>query len=197
MSTVHRSAARTVSGAVLASAVVSGCAVGPDYRAPELTVPARYSESGVHASAGTSLAEWWRVFHDAPLDRLVARAIDANLDLRIAEARVRESRALWGIARSALWPTVDGSAAYSRTRQSENGPLGEPCGAASCLWKPISTKRRWMRAGRSTSSAGRGARSSRPRPRSARPRRRVATSWSRSSTRLDRATSSCAACSRS
>jgi multidrug efflux system outer membrane protein len=113
-----------MNGAVLASALVTGCAVGPDYRAPELTVPARYSESGVHASARTSLAEWWRVFHDAPLDRLVARAIDANLDLRIAEARVRESRALRGIARSALWLTVDGSAAYSRTRQSENGPLG-------------------------------------------------------------------------
>ena len=85
MSTVHRSAARAarhgiMNGAVLAFAVVTGCAVGPDYRAPELTVPPRYSESGIHASAGTSLAEWWRVFHDAPLDRLVARAIDANLD---------------------------------------------------------------------------------------------------------------------
>ena len=128
MNTVHRSAASAarhgiISGAVLAFAVVNGCAVGPDYRAPELTVPARYSESAVHASAGTSLAEWWRVFHDGPLDRLVARAIDANLDLRIAEARMRESRALRGIARSALWPTVDGGAAYSRT-QSENGPLG-------------------------------------------------------------------------
>jgi hypothetical protein len=129
MSTEHRSAASAarhgiMNGAVLAFAVVTGCAVGPDYRAPELTVPARYSESGVHASVGTSLAEWWRVFHDAPLDRLVERAIDANLDLRIAEAQVRESRALRGIARSALWPTVDGSAAYSRTRQSENRPLG-------------------------------------------------------------------------
>jgi hypothetical protein len=110
MSTEHRSAASAarhgiMNGAVLAFAVVTGCAVGPDYHAPELTVPARYSESGVHASVGTSLAEWWRVFHDTPLDRLVERAIDANLDLRIAEARVRESRALRGIARSALWPT--------------------------------------------------------------------------------------------
>ena len=127
MNTVYRSAARAarhgiISGAVLAFAVVSGCAVGPDYRAPELTVPAHYSESAVHASAGTSLAEWWRVFHDGPLDRLVARAIDANLDLRIAEARVRESRALRGIARSALWPTVDGGAAYSRTPERERAP---------------------------------------------------------------------------
>ncbi|MGH3994533.1 MAG: TolC family protein, partial [Pseudonocardiaceae bacterium] len=95
-----------------------------DYRAPELTVPARYSESAAHAGAGTSLAEWWRVFRDAPLDRLVARAIDANLDLRIAESRVREARALRGVVRSALWPTVDGGAANSRTRQSENGSLG-------------------------------------------------------------------------
>ncbi|MGH8589545.1 MAG: efflux transporter outer membrane subunit [Gammaproteobacteria bacterium] len=129
MNTVHRSAPSAarrgiIRRAALAFAVVTGCAVGPDYRAPELAVPARYSESGVHASAGTSLAEWWRVFRDAPLERLVARAIDANLDLRIAESRVREARALRGVVRSALWPTVDGGAAYSRTRQSENGSLG-------------------------------------------------------------------------
>ena len=165
MNTVHRSAARAarhgiISAAVLAFAVVSGCAVGPDHRAPELTVPARYSESAVGASVGTSLAEWWRAFHDAPLDRLVARAIDPNLDSRIAEARVRESRALRGIARSALWPTVDGGAAYSRTRQSENGPLGGAVrrGAGSCPSRPISTRRRSMRIGRSTSSAGRDGR---------------------------------------
>lgn len=114
MNTVHRSAARAarhgiISGAVLAFAVVTGCAVGPDYRAPELTVPARYSESGVHASAGTSLAEWWRVFHDAPLDRLVESAIDANLDLRIAESRVTvsppglSSLASAAMKRSVLW----------------------------------------------------------------------------------------------
>ncbi len=48
-------------------AVVSSCAVRPDYRASELTVPALYSESGVHVSTGTSPAEWWWVFDDAPL----------------------------------------------------------------------------------------------------------------------------------
>ena len=202
MNTVHRSAARAarhgiISAAVLAFAVVSGCAVGPDYRAPELTVPAHYSEAAVHASVGTSLAEWWRVFHDAPLDRLVARAIDANLDLRIAEARVRESRALRGIARSVLWPTVDGGAAYSRTRQSEHGPLG---GAVRRGLVPLETdlyEAALDASWRSTSSAGRDARSNRPRPRSTRPRSRVATFWSRSSARSDRATSSCAACRRS
>ena len=150
MNTVHRSAARAarhgiISAAVLAFAVVSGCAVGPDYRAPELTVPARYSESAVGASAGTSLAEWWRVFHDGPLDRLVARAIDANLDLRIAEARVRESRALRGIARSALWPTVDGGAAIVVPARARTGPWAGRCGAGSCPSRPISTRRRSMR----------------------------------------------------
>lgn len=141
MSAAQRSAAsalrhRIISGALPAFAVVAGCAVGPDYRAPELRVPARYSESVVHASPGPSLAEWWRMFHDAPLERLVARAIGANLDLRIAEARVREARALRGVARSALWPTVDGAAAYSRARQSQNGLLG---GAARRGLVPLET----------------------------------------------------------
>ncbi len=113
---------RNAKGAILVLALVCGCAVGPDYRAPDVPVPARYSAAGAGGRPGAELAEWWRVFDDAALTRLVEKAIAGSLDLRIAAARVREARALRRIARSALWPTVDGSASYRRIRQSENGP---------------------------------------------------------------------------
>jgi outer membrane protein TolC len=55
----------------------------------------------------------------------MAKAMKSNLDLRIAKARVRETRALRGVVSTRLWPTVDGSATYTRLRTSENGPSGQ------------------------------------------------------------------------
>jgi len=59
-----------------------------------------------------------RIFHDSELDSLIERAVRSDLDLRIAQARVREARAQYGIASADLWPTVDGSSSYARQRQS-------------------------------------------------------------------------------
>ena len=54
----------------------------------------------------STLERWWTEFRDPLLDGLVARAIDGNLDLKIATARVREARAARGIAASAALPQV-------------------------------------------------------------------------------------------
>ncbi len=101
-----------------------GCAVGPRYRPPEMVVPKAWSEGQDRpASAGeTSLARWWMQFHDPVLDRLVATALDGNLDLAIAAARVREARAARGIAAAAGRPQVDVAAGYSRARRSDAVP---------------------------------------------------------------------------
>lgn len=105
-----------------------GCAtVGPDYHRPEPSLPSRWSEplAGGPTYRSEPLAEWWQGFRDEKLNQLMARAVRSNLDLRIAEARVRESRALRGVVSAGLWPTVDGSASYTRLRLSENGLLGQ------------------------------------------------------------------------
>jgi outer membrane protein, multidrug efflux system len=106
--------------------LLSGCAVGPDYRRPEFPVPNRYRESLTQslASRSLSLANWWQNFRDQPLDRLMAKALRSNRDLRIAETRVREARALRNVVSAGFWPTVDASAAYTRLRTSRNGPTG-------------------------------------------------------------------------
>ena len=76
----------------------AGCAVGPDYQRPDLAVPPAWQEGRTarrrHATA--DMAQWWTAFKDPLLDSLVERAVKSNLDLRIAEARVREERALLG-----------------------------------------------------------------------------------------------------
>jgi NodT family efflux transporter outer membrane factor (OMF) lipoprotein len=127
---------RTLRYLIMAAlAFVGGCAVGPDYKPPETSTPTQWSSplKGITTNAPVAGAEWWKTFHDAELDSLVARAVKSNLDLRIAAARVREARAARDISSSELWPTVNASAAYQRERVSANGfppfPPGVPLDA--------------------------------------------------------------------
>ncbi|HLZ55031.1 MAG TPA: efflux transporter outer membrane subunit [Verrucomicrobiae bacterium] len=113
----------------LLAVFASGCAdvpsVGPDYHQPAVSTPARWGEplTGGETSGRAAVADWWKNFHDPELDSLIARAVQSNLDLKIAQARVREARAEYGIAVGNLWPTVDASGSYARQRQSKNQPV--------------------------------------------------------------------------
>ena len=111
--------------AALALALFQGCAVGPNYQPPKTTAPAKWSAplSGGETNLEPSLATWWKSFNDPQLDSLVERAVNSNHDLRIAGARVREARALYRIASSQLWPTVDAGGSYARQNQSKNQPV--------------------------------------------------------------------------
>jgi NodT family efflux transporter outer membrane factor (OMF) lipoprotein len=71
------------------------------------------------------LATWWRTLSDPCLDRLIERAVSSNLSLRIAEARIREARALRDVVAGEQYPAVGSSATYSRQQTSANGQLGE------------------------------------------------------------------------
>jgi multidrug efflux system outer membrane protein len=113
--------------AVLLSLLLSSsvaCAVGPRYKPPEIPVPRAWTEGPAGSAAGgdASLGRWWTGFQDPILDRLVVGALEGNLDLKIAAARIREARAARGFAASAGLPQVDVEGAYSRTRRSEAVP---------------------------------------------------------------------------
>lgn len=103
----------------------TGCTVGPNYHQPKVAAPARWSEplAGGETSGERPLASWWKTFNDPELDSLIKRAVASNHDLRIAEARVRESRAQYKMTSADLWPTIDASGSYMRNLQSHHQPL--------------------------------------------------------------------------
>ena len=114
------------------------CAVGPRYKRPELPVPKAWQEAqAVEATASSATLErWWTAFHDPILDRLVARALEGNLDLKIAAARIREARAARGIAAAAGLPQVGVQGAYSRTRRSDAVPPFKSASGGSSPFGP-------------------------------------------------------------
>ena len=119
---------------LLAYSSIAGCTVGPDYHRPVTESPKQWSDTmgAGETDHSASIATWWKGFADQELDSLVSRAVASNLDLRIAEARIREARAQLGVTQSDLWPTADANGSYSRQRLSANEPLVNslPSGAA-------------------------------------------------------------------
>lgn len=116
--------------AVLVAAVgamLGGCMVGPDYQRPSIAMPAAWSEPPrTGASTAPGATPWWQDGGDAELDSLIERALRDNLDLQMAEHRIREARSLLQADRSALWPGVDASASAARGQQSANAPGVSP-----------------------------------------------------------------------
>jgi len=106
--------------ACLTLLLLSGCMIGPDFKAPEPQMPAHWQgAAGENSPAADALSTWWTLFADPQLTSLVERGIAANLDLKQAEARVRQARATRTIAASGLAPTVDAGASYRRSRSPE------------------------------------------------------------------------------
>jgi multidrug efflux system outer membrane protein len=105
--------------AVLSFVLLAACAVGPNYRRPELpTPPAHRFFEGEEQAQSIADTPWWDVAKDPQLQALIREAIANNLDLRTATARVAEARAQYGIARSYLFPEIGVSAGYSARQVS-------------------------------------------------------------------------------
>jgi NodT family efflux transporter outer membrane factor (OMF) lipoprotein len=103
---------------------VTGCLVGPNYQRPAFDFTDGWAGPDESATTQPSvttprpleIARWWETFNDPVLNSLIRRGIEDNLDLRQAQARIRQARAGRAFARGGLWPTVDTSAAYRRSR---------------------------------------------------------------------------------
>lgn len=100
-------------------ALVLGCAMGPNYKRPQMAVPETFRDTPAPAD-GASLADraWWDLISDPNLQALIDEALGSSFDARIAAARVEQYRANAGIARSGLFPQVSGSGAWQRGRDS-------------------------------------------------------------------------------
>lgn len=98
------------------AALLAGCAVGPNYKAPAsavLSVPAHYTAPATEA-ATADLSAWWTSFNDPLLTSLVAQATAGNLDIKISEARLRQARESVIQSRASLFPTLSGSGGVTR-----------------------------------------------------------------------------------
>jgi len=120
---------------LLCASVLAGCAVGPDYRRPDMPLPNHYigQVADIDRSrvpSDTELATWWQGFDDPLLTHFVQQALEQNLDLAQASARVLQARAGLGAANAALLPSgaINGSAA--RAQQSVETPLGQVLNAS-------------------------------------------------------------------
>jgi outer membrane protein, multidrug efflux system len=103
---------------IMASGLVGGCKVGPNYNRPLVQPPTAYrdlSENPQVQAQAASYADlpWWQVFEDSQLQELIRTALKLNYDLQIATERINEARAQVAIARSNLFPQVQGSGDFS------------------------------------------------------------------------------------
>ena len=99
---------------------LAGCAVGPDYKRPDAQVPASYKElegwRDARPQDDLPRGQWWSVFADPELDRLLARVDVSNQNVRAAEARVRQARSVIDQARAAFFPPINANASGVRSK---------------------------------------------------------------------------------
>jgi multidrug efflux system outer membrane protein len=115
--------------------LLSGCAIGPNYHRPEADIPQQFKYS-LDPGQTNSLADlpWWQLFNDPTLTNLIQLALTNNYDIRIATARVEQSRALAEQARSQLFPQAGYDVNSYRGKNASQGapnPAGNGATAGS------------------------------------------------------------------
>jgi NodT family efflux transporter outer membrane factor (OMF) lipoprotein len=123
---------RSVVSALTSALALSACVVGPNYQRP--TTPASTPDTAAFAEAAKTRAvndaalpaNWWRLYDDPTLDRLVTDALAHNTDIREAAANLAQARAILSEQSSRRLPTTDLSsqATYSRTAGAQS-PTGQ------------------------------------------------------------------------
>ncbi|MES2114674.1 MAG: efflux transporter outer membrane subunit [Pseudomonadota bacterium] len=129
---------------LVAALLLTACAA-PEFKQPKMDVPAAFKETQTPSAAEVRTAadgstwklgqpaerqprgEWWLAFHDTALNELIAEATKANANLEVAAARVKEARAIAGIAEADRIPQVGVNVGAQRNRASALS-LGLPAG---------------------------------------------------------------------
>ncbi len=107
--------------AVAVALCLGGCAVGPNYKAPDIGVPAQFANASAGGFAESEVrAEFWKLFNEPVLDDLVAAALSTNKDLDQARASLLASRAARRIVGFDSYPTITAGASRFRVLQSEH-----------------------------------------------------------------------------
>jgi NodT family efflux transporter outer membrane factor (OMF) lipoprotein len=117
---------RNVATGLCAAALLVQPGPAKDKEQLSVKVPAQYQEAQTTSTGCTTvggLADWWKTYNDPELQWLIERAMKSNLDVRLAKAKLAESRATAGYTRNSLeLPTVNTDASYTRSRTSLDNP---------------------------------------------------------------------------
>ena len=105
----------------LATLLTASCAVGPDYRAPQVAPAVVQNAQSTLFVTQSPEALWWQEFADPELDALERRALAANLDLRSAYDRVRAARAVFSERKLDYAPHVQLDGSYSHFDEQQPG----------------------------------------------------------------------------
>jgi NodT family efflux transporter outer membrane factor (OMF) lipoprotein len=131
----------TISGTALL--LLTGCMVGPKYVKPSVPMAPGFKEAGPDAykenanwhvaqpSDAVQRGEWWTIFGDPELNALEPQIAANNQDLKAADARFREARALIRFNRASLYPTVGVAPSAGGIRESSNQPYFNSTAAAN------------------------------------------------------------------
>jgi NodT family efflux transporter outer membrane factor (OMF) lipoprotein len=148
------------------SLLLGACSVGPDYVKPTVETPPAFKEAEgwkIAQPGDTQLsAQWWELFNDADLNRLVEQVAVSNQNIALSAARYRQARALVKGAKSAYYPTV--SVGASATRSVVSGNTGRGASdAKSDFLLPVNLSWEldvWGRIGRSVEASKAGLQAS-------------------------------------
>lgn len=91
--------------------LLSGCVAGPEYKAPETDLPAKFSESSAKRADSVTLTPWWENYRDKRLNALVQDGMDENLGVLTALERIVEARANVVASGAGALPSINGNAA--------------------------------------------------------------------------------------
>jgi NodT family efflux transporter outer membrane factor (OMF) lipoprotein len=101
---------------------LAGCAMGPDYKRPDVPMSDSYKETGIWKEARPSdtlpKGTWWVIFHDPVLTGLMEEVNVSNQTIIQAEAQFRQAVAVYRVARANLFPILTGGVAYTRSLRS-------------------------------------------------------------------------------
>ncbi|WP_435100263.1 efflux transporter outer membrane subunit [Arhodomonas sp. AD133] len=112
--------------AIGALAILTGCAVGPDYEKPATPAPTGFNAAHRNGDFDQAEQRFWQGFDDPLLARLIDRTLDANQTLKGAMARYERAAALLDSAEQDRWPSVTASATAAETHPAavERTPAG-------------------------------------------------------------------------
>jgi multidrug efflux system outer membrane protein len=118
---------------ILATGLLTGCVVGPNYHRPLVQAPPTYKTEGPWrvAAPKDSLPKeaWWEIFNDAELNGYEGQLLKANQSLEAARDRLNQARALARVTSAGFFPTLSADPSVSRNRYSANRPaLATPSG---------------------------------------------------------------------